>query len=243
MPSPRSIVGLPCRRHRSPPPTTFSSACKASTSSVDVVYRNMPTRCSLKLSCEALSFAKEHGICYCVLTEPWDQEAAGHRRRGSSWQPRASEVSRSRCRPADTRHRARAPPQRRPARATQLRRAARRPRTTTQSPSARAYLARSGPNVLDPPTVGVSFTVPPGRRFRCTPWLAGAPPRRPASLGRLPMSCRASPRPRATRASGRRSHHELPARRARDVMSSSTPLMADPALLEGLHSAGLDAED
>ena len=31
----------------------------------------MPTLCFLKLSCESLSFAKEHEACYCVLTALW----------------------------------------------------------------------------------------------------------------------------------------------------------------------------
>ena len=97
---------------------------------------------------------------------------------------------------------------------------------------------------------GISNTVPPRasfrsvqpwswsrRRSRCVPWLAGAPPRRPASLERLPMSCRlwhfaaTASHERLRGCRGRR-HHELPARRARNVTTSSAPLMADPDLLE-----------
>jgi hypothetical protein len=75
-----------------------------------------------------------------------------------------------------------------------------------------ANLARSEPNVHDPTAGkdlgvdGISTTVHawswPRCRFRCMPWLAGAPPRRPASLGRLPMSCRALLRLQVTRAYG-----------------------------------------
>ena len=50
--------------------------------------------------------------------------------------------------------------------------------------------------------VGMSFAPWPRGRLRCMPWLAGAPSCRSASLGRLPASFRALPRPRGMRASG-----------------------------------------
>ena len=75
---------------------------------------------------------------------------------------------------------------------------------------------------------GVSSTVHPcswpRRRFRGVPSLAGAPPRRPASLGRLTMSCRlshfaATASDERFRGCRGRGHHELPSRRARNVMT------------------------
>jgi hypothetical protein len=76
----------------------------------------------------------------------------------------------------------------------------------------------------------------PRRHFRCTPWLAAAPACQSGTTSHVLMYYRASHRPQVTRASGvagGRTHHELPARRARNVLASSTPLTADPALLEG----------
>ena len=70
------------------------------------------------------------------------------------------------------------------------------------------------------------------RRFRCLPRLAGAPPRRPASSGRLAAPCRASPRPRVTGASGVAyvvTSSSLAPRAPRDVVG------ADPVLLAGFH--------
>ena len=62
----------------------------------------------------------------------------------------------------------------------------------------------------------------PRRRLRCMPWFAGAPPRRPASLGRL--TCRqshfaATASDERFRGCRGRGHHELPSRRARNVMT------------------------
>ena len=160
----------------------------------------------------------------------------------------------TRRRPVNTRHRA--TPPRRPACAIQLCCAARRLRTTTQIP-AYAYLARSGANVHDPtagrdPEVdGISTTVHPRSPFRVpsTPG-HGREPATPLSLHAVARRRAGLPvwddfpcpdvlsrfAPTASDESLRgcrgRTHHELPARRARSVMTSSTPLMTDPALLE-----------
>ena len=161
----------------------------------------------------------------------------------------------TRRRPVDTRHLA--TPPRRPACAIQLCCAARRLRTTTQIP-AYAYLDRSGANVHDPtagrdPEVdGISTTVHPRSPFRLpsTPG-HGREPATPLSLHAVARRRAGLPvwddfpcpdvlsrfAPTASDESLRgcrgRTHHELPARRARNVLSSSTPLTADPALLEG----------
>ena len=161
----------------------------------------------------------------------------------------------SRRRPVDTRHRATPPC--RPACAIQLRCAARRLRTTTQIP-AYAYLDRSRANVHDPtagkdPEVdGILTTVHPRSPFRlpstpghgrepATPLLLHAVARRRAGLAvwdDFPcpdVLSRFAPTAsdESLRGCRGRTHHELPARRARNVLASSTPLTADPALLEG----------
>ena len=84
----------------------------------------------------------------------------------------------------------------------------------------------------------------PRHRLRCMTWLTGAPPRRPASLGRFPVSFLASPRPRATRASGGTWSLVTSSLLAGcDTTSSAT--LADLVLLGGspLSNGGSDVED
>ena len=102
-----------------------------------------------------------------------------------------------------------------------------------------------------PPLVGNCFHRPPLVVAAAPPPLhdvahrsAGAPPRRPASLGRFPVSFLASPRPRATRASGGTWSLVTSSLLAGcDTTSSAT--LADLVLLGGspLSNGGSDVED